>query len=649
MANDLDLYYHPVKEHFRESLVSSMVQYHNLYRDSIENNEQFWETQAHKLLRWQHDFHDVSDCDLSEGMVSWFLGGKLNACENAVDRHVKTKGSKVAIIWESDEPGESKEITYRELQREVSRLANVLRHHGIRKGDRVALYMPMIPEAVYAMLACARIGAVHSVVFAGFSAESLRDRINDAKCKAVITANEGVRGKRVIPLKRTVDEAVMACPSVQHVFVAKRTEGKVPFYEPRDVWLNEAMESERPYCPIEHCDSEDTLFLLYTSGSTGTPKGMAHTTAGYLLYAALTHKYVFDYQDDDVFACVADIGWITGHTYVVYGPLINGATTVLFESVPNYPDAGRYWEMVERLKITQFYTAPTAIRAIQKEGDEYVKKYDRSSLRVLGTVGEPINPDTWRWYYEVVGEKRCSIVDTWWQTETGGILITPLPAATPAKPGSATLPFFGIEPVLLTPEGKEIEGNDVSGLLAIKKPWPSMARTIQNDHQRFLNTYLHMFKGYYLTGDGATRDKEGYYWITGRVDDVLNVSGHRIGSAEIESALVSHPLCAEAAVVGFPHDIKGEGIFAYVILRDGYESTEDLVGELKNEVRHHIGPIATPDYILIAPGLPKTRSGKIMRRILRKIAAKETENLGDITTLADPSVVEKLVQIRKSK
>ena len=646
MANDLDLYYYPEQANFRESLISSMEHYNKLYAESIDNNAQFWEKQARKLLRWQHDFQNVKDCDLNEGMISWFLGGKLNASENCVDRHVRHKGEKTAIIWEANEPGEHKEITYRELQREVSRMANVLRHHGIGKGDRLALYMPMIPEAVYAMLACARIGAVHSVVFAGFSAESLRERINDAKCKAVITANEGVRGKRTIPLKRTVDEAVMGCPSVEHVFVAKRTETKVAFHPQRDIWLDEAMDAERPYCPIVHCDSEDTLYLLYTSGSTGKPKGMAHTTAGYLLYAAITHKYVFDYHEDDIFACVADIGWVTGHTYVVYGPLLNGATTVLFESLPNYPDPGRYWEMVERLGITQFYTAPTAIRAIQKEGDEYVKKYDRSSLRVLGTVGEPINPDTWKWYYEVVGEKRCAIVDTWWQTETGGILITPLPAATPAKPGSATLPFFGIEPVLLTPEGEELEGSDVSGLLAVKSPWPGMARTIQGDHQRFMNTYFRKYKGYYLTGDRATRDKDGYYWITGRIDDVLNVSGHRIGSAEVENALVAHPFCAEAAVVGYPHEIKGEGIFAYVIVRNGYDSTDELVGELKSEVRHHIGPMATPDEIIITPGLPKTRSGKIMRRILRKIAAKETDDMGDLTALADPSIVDKLIEIR---
>lgn len=638
--------YFPHKDLFRNSYISSMDQYKEMYDDSIKNNSDFWERRARELLHWQHDFQLVSDCDFTEGLVSWFLGGKLNACENCVDRHVKDKGDQIALIWEQDEPGKEVRITYRELQRNVSRLANVLRHNGIRKRDRVAIYMPMIPEAVYAMLACARIGAVHSVVFAGFSAESLRDRINDAKCKAVITADEGVRGKKIIPLKRMTDEAVMACPSVEHVFIAKRTNAKIPFYPPRDIWLDEAMMGERPYCPIEHMDSEDTLFLLYTSGSTGKPKGVSHTTAGYLLFTSMTHKYVFDYKEGEIFACVADIGWITGHSYVVYGPLLNGATTVLFESVPNYPDAGRYWEMVERLKINQFYTAPTALRAIQREGDGYVKKYDKSSLRILGTVGEPINPETWKWYYNVVGEGRCSIVDTWWQTETGGILITPLPGAVPTKPGSATLPFFGIEPVLLSPEGEELKTTEASGLLAIKGPWPSMARTIQGDHMRFYETYLKEFKGYYLTGDGATRDTDGYYWLTGRVDDVMNVSGHRIGSAEIESALVSHPFCSEAAVVGFPHAVKGEGIFAYVILKEGYEADEELVGELRNEVRRHIGAFATPDQILIAPSLPKTRSGKIMRRILRKVAANETEELGDITTLADPSVVDALIKLR---
>ena len=639
--------YIPNKNLFKDSYVSSLEQYQKLYADSIEHNAEFWEKNARELLHWQHDFQMVSDCDFSEGLVSWFLGGKLNACENCVDRHVRDRGDQVAIIWEPDEPGNEQKITYRELQRKVSRLANVLRHNGIHKGDRVAIFMPMIPEAVYAMLACARIGAVHSVIFAGFSAESLRDRINDARCKAVITSDEAVRGKKIIPLKRMADEAVMACPGVERVFIARRTNVKIPFYPPRDVWMDEAMEGERPYCPIEHMDSEDTLFLLYTSGSTGKPKGVSHTTAGYLLFAAMTHRYVFDYREGEVYACVADIGWITGHSYVVYGPLLNGATTVLFESVPNYPDAGRYWEMVERLKINQFYTAPTALRAIQRMGDDFVKKYDRSSLRVLGTVGEPINPDTWRWYYEVVGDKRCSIVDTWWQTETGGILISPLPGAIPTKPGSATLPFFGIEPVLLSIEGEELKTTEASGLLAIKGPWPSMARTIQGDHMRFYDTYLKQFRGYYLTGDGATRDADGYYWLTGRVDDVLNVSGHRIGSAEIESALVSHPFCSEAAVVGYPHAIKGEGIFAYVILKDGYEADEELVGELRNEVRRHIGAFATPDQILIAPGLPKTRSGKIMRRILRKVAANETDDLGDISTLADPPIVNLLIDLRR--
>ena len=639
--------YMPNKDLFKDSFISSMEQYKKLYADSIKNNSEFWEKQAHELLQWQHDFQMVSDCDFSEGLVSWFLGGQLNACENCVDRHVQDKGDQVAIIWEPDEPGKEERITYRELQRKVSRLANVLRHNGIRKRDRVAIYMPMIQEAVYAMLACARIGAVHSVIFAGFSAESLRDRINDAKCKALITADEVVRGKKTIPLKRMADEAVMACQTIEHVFIARRTHVKIPFYPPRDIWLDEAMEGERPYCPIEYMDSEDTLFLLYTSGSTGKPKGVSHTTAGYLLFAAMTHKYVFDYKEGEIYACVADIGWITGHSYVVYGPLLNGATTVLFESIPNYPDPGRYWEMVERLKINQFYTAPTALRSIQRAGDDYVKKYDKSSLRILGTVGEPINPDTWKWYYNVVGEGRCSIVDTWWQTETGGILITPLPGAIPTKPGSATLPFFGIEPVLLSPGGEELKTTQASGLLAIKGAWPAMARTIQGDHMRFYETYLKEFKWYYLTGDGATRDADGYYWLTGRVDDVMNVSGHRIGSAEIESALVTHPFCSEAAVVGFPHEVKGEGIFAYVILKDGYEADEELVGELRNEVRRHIGAFATPDQILIAPGLPKTRSGKIMRRILRKVASKETENLGDITTLADPSIVETLIKLRE--
>jgi acetyl-CoA synthetase len=626
--------------------MGSFQAYQALYDRSIADPEGFWREQALKELDWFHPFERVREFDWEWGQVQWFLNGRLNACHNCVDRHVAARGAQPALIWESDTPGQGRTIDYRELHREVCRLANVLRHHGIRRGDRVAIYMPMIPEAVYAMLACARIGAVHNVVFAGFSAESLRDRINDSRAKAVITADEGLRGGKTIPLKRTVDEAVMACPTVKSVFVAQRTGNKIPFYPQRDVWLRPAMDGERPFCPMEHLDSEDTLFLLYTSGSTGRPKGVAHTTAGYPLQAALTHRYVFDFHPGDVYACVADIGWITGHSYVVYGPLANGATTVLFESVPTFPDPGRYWEMVERLGITQFYTAPTAIRAVAREGDEYVKRYDRSSLRILGSVGEPINPEAWRWYHQVVGEGRCPVVDTWWQTETGGILISPLPGATPLKPGSATLPFFGIEPVVLDGNGKELEGNGVSGLLAIRSPWPGMARTIQNDHQRFVDTYLRPFPGYYFTGDGCTRDEDGYYWITGRVDDVINVSGHRLGTAEVESALVTHPGCAEAAVVGFPHEIKGQGIFAFVILNAGWEESSELIGELKNEVRHHIGPFATPDAVLIAPGLPKTRSGKIMRRILRGIAAGALADLGDTTTLADPGVVDLLVEKR---
>ena len=639
----------PSAELSRHAHISSFENYQKLHQESLKDPETFWRQRALETLSWFHPFSQASDCDFEYGQVSWFLNGRLNACHNCVDRHVATRGDQVALIWESDTPGQGKKVTYRELQREVCRLANVLRHNGVRKGDRVAIYMPMIPEAVYAMLACARLGAVHNVVFAGFSAESLRDRINDARCTTVITADEGVRGGKLIPLKRTVDEAVMACPTVRTVFVARRTGNKVPFYPQRDIWLREAMDGERPTCPIEHMDSEDTHFLLYTSGSTGRPKGVAHTTAGYLLQAALTHRYVFDYHDGDIYACVADVGWITGHSYVVYGPLCNGATTLLFESVPTYPDAGRYWDLVERHKVNQLYATPTAIRAIAREGDSFVKAHDRSSLRILGTVGEPINPEAWRWYHEVVGEGRCPIVDTWWQTETGGIMITPLPGATALKPGSATFPFFGIEPVLLDEQGKELEGNGVSGLLAIKRPWPGMARTIQNDHERFIQTYLRPFHGYYLTGDGCRRDEDGYYWITGRVDDVINVSGHRLGTAEVESALVTHPACAEAAVVGYPHPIKGQGIFAFVILNEGWNESTELLGELKNEVRHHIGPFASPDIILIAPGLPKTRSGKIMRRILRNIAAGKTDEMGDLSTLADPAIVDALILRRAEK
>ncbi len=626
----------------------SMDDYQALYRRSISDPDGFWGDVARERLSWEQDFHTVSDTDFESGTISWFLGGKLNVAYNCVDRHLETRGDKVAILWEGDTPDQVKRITYRELYHSVSRMANVLKRWGVRKGDRVAIYLPMIPEAAVAMLACARIGAVHTVVFAGFSADALRDRIQDAEAVAVITADQGVRGGKTIPLKRTVDEAVMAAPSVKNVFVARRTNASVPMFSPRDVELGEAMEKQRPYCPAESMDAEDPLFLLYTSGSTGKPKGIAHTTAGYLLYTSLTHEYVFDYREDDVYACVADVGWITGHSYVVYGPLANGATTVMFESTPVFPDPGRYWDMVERHGITQFYTAPTALRAVAREGDDWVKKYDRSSLRVLGTVGEPINPDTWEWYYRTVGEERCAIVDTWWQTETGGIMITPLPGTTPMKPGSATLPFFGIEPVVLDEKGNEVEGNGVSGLLAVKRAWPSMARTIYDDHPRFEKTYLTPYRGYYFTGDGCRRDEDGYMWITGRVDDVINVSGHRMGTAEVESALVNHPACAEAAVVGFPHEIKGQGIFAYVVLSEGWDDDAELIGELRGEVRHRIGPIATPDHIIVARGLPKTRSGKIMRRILRKIAERKTDELGDTSTLADPGVVDALIEARSA-
>jgi len=619
-----------------------------MYQQSISDPAAFWAKQARERLDWIDDFSAVTDSEFSEGDMAWFLGGRLNVAYNCIDRHLPQRADQTAIIWEGDKPDHARHITYRELHREVGRMANLLRQYDVRKGDRVAIYLPMIPEAAFAMLACARIGAVHTVVFAGFSADALRDRIQDASAVAVITADEGMRGGKTIPLKRTVDEAVAACPSVRHVFMAVRTGREVPFSPHRDIYLDQAMKNQKPYCPPEPMDAEDTLFLLYTSGSTGKPKGIAHSTAGYLLYTSLTHEYVFDYRDGDVFACVADVGWITGHSYVVYGPLANGATTVMFESTPLYPDPGRYWDMVERHKITQFYTAPTALRAIAREGDEWPKQYDRSSLRVLGTVGEPINPDTWEWYYRVVGEERCSIVDTWWQTETGGIMITPQPGAIPTKPGSATLPFFGIEPVLLDEKGKELSGNDVQGLLAMRNPWPGMARTIWNDHERFISTYFSPFPGYYFTGDGCRRDEDGYYWITGRVDDVINVSGHRMGTAEVESALVNHPACAEAAVVGFPHEIKGQGIFAYVVLAEGWEPSSELVGEIRGEARHRIGAIATPDHVLVARGLPKTRSGKIMRRILRKIAERKTDNLGDISTLADPSVVEALIEARSA-
>jgi acetyl-CoA synthetase len=644
-----DLY--PAKESIRvQAKINRMEEYERLYRLSLDNPEWFWGEQA-KRLDWFHPWNTVFDADYDEVDFAWFSGGRLNASFNCVDRHLRERGDKTAIIWAGDEPGEYRHISYRDLKHEVCRLANVLHEHGVKKGDRVCIYMPMIPELAYAMLACARIGAVHSVVFGGFSAEALRDRIIDARCKVVITANEGRRGGKGIPLKKTTDRAIEGMDMVQTVLVARRTDREVAMRAGRDFWLDEECRRQRSTCSNEWMGAEDPLFILYTSGSTGKPKGVMHTTAGYLVYAAMTHEHVFDLREDDVFCCAADVGWITGHSYIVYGPLANGATTVMFESTPVYPDAGRYWQLVQDLGVNIFYTAPTALRAIARAGDEFVTKYDRGSLRVLGTVGEPINPEIWRWYHDVVGEKRCAVVDTWWQTETGGILITPLPGATPAKPGSATLPFFGVKPILLDPEkGEVLEGNGISGALCMNAPWPGQARTVWGDHQRFKETYFTQYPGYYFTGDGCMRDEDGYYWITGRIDDVLNVSGHRLGTAEIESALVAHESVAEAAVVGFPHEIKGTGIYAYVVPAAGdVGDPRELEGALREQVRHVIGPFAAPDVVHVAASLPKTRSGKIMRRILRKIASSEYEGLGDTSTLADPHVVDQLIEEHRSR
>jgi acetyl-CoA synthetase len=633
----------------RRAHVGSLAEYQRLYRRSIENPDEFWREQA-EIVDWMVAPGRIAQGGFAEIDYAWFAGGKLNVAANCVDRHAARTPDRTAIIWASDEAGTYERISYAEVEREVARVANLLKAHGVGKGDRVAIYLPMIPDLAYAMLACARIGAVHSVVFAGFSAESLRNRILDAGAKVVFTANEGLRGAKRIPLKATTDAAVEGLDFVAKVFVARRTETEVPMRAGRDLWLAEEKAAQRPFCPAEPIDAEDPLFILYTSGSTGKPKGVLHTTGGYLVYAALTHKLVFDLHEDDVYCCAADVGWVTGHSYIVYGPLANGATTVMFESIPLYPDPGRYWRLVDELGVTIFYTAPTALRAVAREGDEWVKRHRRTSLRVLGTVGEPINPEVWKWYHDVVGEGRCAVVDTWWQTETGGILITPLPGAIATKPGSATLPFFGIEPVLVGAEGQELEGNGVSGNLCIRASWPGQARTIYGDHARFRDTYFSRYRGLYFTGDGCRRDEDGYYWITGRVDDVLNVSGHRLGTAEVESALVGHEGVAEAAVVGFPHEIKGEGIFAYVILKPEFEShpREELVAHLRQEVRKSIGPFASPDRIQVVPGLPKTRSGKIMRRILRKVAAGQYDELGDVTTLADPSVVEKIVAAHRA-
>ena len=622
--------------------------YQALYTQSIECPEEFWAEQAGQLLHWHEPWQQVHSGDFAQADSRWFSGAKLNAAYNCIDRHLVHRGAQTAIIWEGDEPEDSKHISYRELHEAVCRLANALRARGVAKGDRVCIYMPMVPEAAYAMLACARIGAVHSVVFGGFSPESIKDRILDSDCRIVITADEGVRGGRRIPLKANVDAALANCPAVHSVFVVRRTQAQIPWNEARDVCYHQSTSAASAECPIELMAAEDPLFILYTSGSTGKPKGVLHTTAGYLLGASLTHKYVFDYHEGDVYWCTADVGWVTGHSYIVYGPLANGATTLMFEGVPSYPNPSRFWEVIDKHQVSIFYTAPTAIRALMAAGDELVIKTSRSSLRLLGSVGEPINPEAWEWYYHVVGEGRCAIVDTWWQTETGAIMITPLPGVTDLKPGSATLPFFGVKPVLLDAEGNELTG-EASGNLALSQSWPSQLRSIYGDHQRCIDTYFSTYPGYYFTGDAAYRDADGYYWVTGRVDDVINVSGHRLGTAEIESALVLHSSVAEAAVVGYPHDIKGQGIYAYVTLMAGTAESADLNAALRSFVAAEIGAFARPEVIQFAPGLPKTRSGKIMRRILRKIAANELDSLGDTSTLAEPAVVEQLIENRANR
>lgn len=623
--------------------------YLKMYKRSIDDSDNFWAEQAEIFVSWFKKWDTVQEWDYNKGHIKWFIGGELNVSYNCLDRHLATRADQTAILWEGDNPAESKRLSYKELHTEVCKFANVLKSRGVHKGDRVCIYLPMIPEAAISMLACARIGAVHSVVFGGFSPEALKDRILDSDCQVLITSDESLRGGRRVPLKANADKALEACPNVHTMIVVERTGGKVNWVEGRDVKYSQLMAQAAPTCDPEPMDAEAPLFTLYTSGSTGKPKGALHTSGGYLLYAAMTHKYVFDYHDGDIYWCTADVGWVTGHSYIVYGPLANGATTLMFEGIPTYPDAGRFWEVIEKHRVNIFYTAPTAIRSLMGQGDEFVNKHDLSSLRLLGSVGEPINPEAWEWYHRVVGKRRCPIVDTWWQTETGGILITPLPGATKLKPGSATRPFFGIVPALVDNDGNLIDGNPAEGNLVITRPWPGQMRTVYGDHQRFIQTYFTTYKGLYFTGDGARRDEDGYYWITGRVDDVINVSGHRMGTAEIESALVLHDKVAEAAVVGYPHDIKGQGIYAYVTLMAGVEPTDELKKELIALVRKEIGPIATPDVIQWAPGLPKTRSGKIMRRILRKIAANDVHTLGDTSTLADPSVVDNLVNDRANK
>ena len=640
---------HPVNEFMAQRALLDAASYQAMYRRSIEDPDRFWAEQAEQFLDWSKPWGRVCEADFAAGRVKWFDGGKLNACHNCIDRHLPKRANQPAIIWEGDEPSDAAVISYQELHSAVCRLANGLKARGVKKGERVCIYMPMIPEAAYAMLACARIGALHSVVFGGFSPNSLADRILDADCRTVITADEGVRGGRRVPLKQNTETALASCPEVHTVITVRRTGAEVPWREGRDLWYEELVAAQPEQCEPEDMASEDPLFVLYTSGSTGRPKGVQHSTAGYLLHAAMSFKYIFDYQDGDIHWCTADVGWITGHSYIVYGPLANGATTLMFEGVPTYPDASRCWQVVDKHRVNIFYTAPTAIRQLMGQGDDLVKSTSRASLHLLGTVGEPINPEAWEWYYQVVGEGRCPIVDTWWQTETGGIMIAPLPGATPLKPGSATKPFFGVQPALVDGAGKIIEEVEASGNLVITKPWPGQIRTVRGDHQRLIDTYYSTYPGLYFTGDGARRDAEGYYWITGRVDDVMNVSGHRIGTAEVESALVLHEQVAEAAVVGFPHAVKGEGIYAFVTLMQGANEDREAIKEsLLGLVRREIGPFAKPDAVQWAPGLPKTRSGKIMRRILRKIAAEDMDDLGDLTTLAEPAVVEDLVANRRS-
>jgi acetyl-CoA synthetase len=644
MSNEL----FPVPDAIAKTALIDAAKYKAMYERSVKDPAGFWAEHG-KRVDWIKPFTKVKNTSFTGDVpIRWFEDGTLNASANCLDRHLAKRGNQTAIIWEGDDPNEQKHITYREAYEATCRMANVMKKHGVKKGDRVTIYLPMIPEAAYAMLACARIGAIHSIVFGGFSPDSLVNRIQDCDSNFVITADEGLRGGRKVPLKVNADAALKSCPSVKKMLVVKRTGGKVDWDPARDVWYHEEAASVPAECPPTEMGAEDPLFILYTSGSTGKPKGVLHTTGGYLVYASMTHQYVFDYKDGDIYWCTADVGWVTGHSYIVYGPMANGATTLMFEGVPNYPDSSRFWQVVDKHKVNIFYTAPTAIRALMREGEAPVKKTSRASLRILGSVGEPINPEAWLWYHNVVGDGRCPIVDTWWQTETGGILISPLPGAIATKPGSATKPFFGVRPLLVDNDGKLLEGA-TEGNLCIADSWPGQARTVFGDHKRFVETYFSTFKGYYFTGDGCRRDEDGYYCITGRVDDVINVSGHRMGTAEIESALVAHPKVAEAAVVGYPHDIKGQGIYAYVTLKSGLATSEELRKELVGWVRKQIGPIASPDLIQWAPGLPKTRSGKIMRRILRKIAANEHSALGDTSTLADPSVVDELVNNRMNK